>query len=1195
MALSGLALAGCNTPVPGADADVLGDAATRDTGAPDGNLPDSAAGDAGDRSPPLVIATSPADGAVHVPVDGSLSAAFSEAIAPESGTLTLEADGTLVALGAATWSNDATRLTVSPVLPLAPGATVTWTIAGFEDLSGNALAVATVITFGVEDVVAPTIVRTTPDEGAAVDVTSLTTIEIETSEPLRTDRGTAVLIGPGTPTLGAPMVNGTTLSFSVGGLAPGAAYELTLSGFTDVAGNALDLAALGSDGRLDFATSAIAAPPTVVASAPREGQLDVEVALLSQISLRFSEPMDTSVGALALVVDGGAPVPLTARWDGDRRVLASVAGLLGAVAPHRVILTGFADASGAPLDGTAYLGDGTLDFTTGVDSFPPFVAFMDPAEGATAAPADTDRVLVTFSEAMDPTQTSATLVGDGRSVTVSGTWSAGNTILTLDAPMLQGGRSYTIDFGAFHDAGGTSLDVAHPYLGDGVADFALATPRGERCGDSLTEDQAIVGPSGTVWTLAAGSVTASDGSARCDLDGHPADAVVRYRKTSATSVLHVTAVGATSAAIDLEIFQDACRPTAPTADAARLRCLPERTSWESWLEVPAGDYFLWVSQEAGATFAGATITVEEVDDVRAGESCAAPFDTSSDVAIYTPPATPGAAHRWTIPASYALGLDRGVEPDDDAAAISCLPSDASLGNDAVVHFEKTSPTSLVTVRVALPADGSVRGAVEIARGCDPRDAGYAAVGCTAFSGTAVTREETFSGPAGPFSAWLVEQHSLPLPGGGWTHSPAATIEVSEFEPQAGDSCATAIPLTVGANAVTATRPNRAYVPACLATGGVTWYRFTPTQGLALVRGDGATLGAVVERASGRVIRCGDDLSGALPVFGVPGEEVCIAVASTPTLHSLSIEEIPYTGNRGIETELPIVRDPSLGITPTFGASGPMVVRAGRLLRAGNPVMFAPTAGGLYNFLTPSGTLCRSQMVSRPEGVYCLTASSTATGSRVFRVFDASGELLPTPEVIDVLPTGFTYPMGQRLDGLAWDGATLVAATSATSVLVTADVSYYYAVPTDGSGPRLLGTNNFVNDVSGLAVDADYVYVAGRAGTSEGVFRLARAMLSDPDQLPVELVGGLDLAADGAGIAVNDTTAATALYFRTLNRPTADVLVIVEPRAATPRWIGPLWRAPGTRQDNSFGIDPATGSVWLLHTNATTLGTWVRLD
>src|SRR5690606_5134242 len=158
----------------------------------------------------------------------------------------------------------------------------------------------------------------------------------------------------------------------------------------------------------------------------------------------------------ALEVDG-TPVELTAAWDrGGRRAVLDVAGRLAAAAPHRVVMTGLADLAGNALDGVTYLVDGALDFTTGADLFVPFVAFTSPEEGATDASARLD-VVVVFSEAMDPSTTTAPLTGDGRTVTLEGTWSSGDTVLTLSAPLLQAGRSYQLDLTGFRDAGGTPV------------------------------------------------------------------------------------------------------------------------------------------------------------------------------------------------------------------------------------------------------------------------------------------------------------------------------------------------------------------------------------------------------------------------------------------------------------------------------------------------------------------------------------------------------------------------------------------------------------------------------------------------------------------------------------------------------------------------------------------------------------------
>lgn len=1211
LAVSGLVLAGCGGPGPdGPDGGGGGD---DDGGADDG------ARDGGDSVAPRVVATTPADGATLVPVDTALSIAFSEPMDVGAGTLTAETDDGPVALSAPTWNDDGTTLTIAPAEALAPGAEVTVTVdASFRDLAGNALEPELTFTFATEDATAPTIVRATPVEGATVS-TALDRIEIELSEPMAIALGRARLVGPGAPTLGAVSWLDRVASWSVTGLLAESSYELVLEGFTDVAGNALDASSLGTDGALDFTTGDDTIAPVVIGSAPNEGQLDVDVGLITRVELTFSEPMDTALGALSLEVDGTS-VPLTATWDRDgRRVLADVSGRLAIGAAHRVVLSGFADLAGNALDGTVRLGDGVLDFTTGADRFVPFVAWTVPADGDLAAPAATDRVSVVFSEAMDTSRTTATLRGDGRDVVLSGTWSAGDTVLTLDAPMLQGGRSYTIDLAGFTDAGGTPIDPTHPYLADGIASFGLAAPTGERCGDSLTQDQATVAAGVTTWTLAPDSVIYADGSSPCDPDGHSADAVVRYRKTTPASsasggrALHIRVQGATSADLDVDVLRDACRPTASTASAARLRCMPDRNVWETWLDVGAGDYFIWVAQEEGAPFLGATVTVEEVAAVREGESCDAPFTTTTGAAIYTAPATSGAPHRWEVPLAYASAPDRGVSPTG-AGAFEC--SDLPMGHDAVIRFEKSTDTSLVTVRVALPSAPSSEDrdtVVEVARGCDPVAPGYDALQCVHHTGPATTREWTIDGPAGPLSTWIAGQRTFPLPRGEWSEQSLATIEVTELEPGPGDTCATAIPLTAGTtNLVSATRPFRAHAPSCLPSGGVTWFRYTPTQGLGVLRANGATNGAVLDRASGAPLRCSaDDVTAGLPVFGVAGQEVCIALSSSATVTQITIEEIPYSGVRGIESAHDLV-------VPT-GVSSPgtqswMAVLGDRLFRSGpGRIQVVPTGGGAlaqqsYTGLTSDG----GGAVARPDGLYVLSSSNSATsGPRLFRVTDAAGAFLETPVALEVLPTGFSYP-DRAFDALAWDGTRFLAATgqatSANTNPTCCTPVYFYAIPADGSAPVEIGTNDIIDDVSAIAADATYLYVIGRISTGtivddvshydEALFRLRRDQLGDPAQAPVVLVNGYDFGNDNGAVYVDDTGDADVLYVQlsgnTSSGHGSNVLVVIDPDADAPRWVGPLWRAPSRTASPGLAYDGSIPALWLLEPS-TNPDRWIRLD
>ena len=690
--------------------------------------------------------------------------------------------------------------------------------------------------------------------------------------------------------------------------------------------------------------------------------------------------------------------------------------------------------------------------------------------------------------------------------------------------------------------------------------------------------------------------------------------LVRYRKTTAAArdggaALRISAVRAgtnDSTRLDVDILAGDCRTGEPLADASRLRCLVERPTWNQWLDVGPGDYFIWVARDGSSTFSGATITVEEVPAIREGESCEAPLTTGSPSAIYTAPSTPGAPHRWVLPAGFPQALDRGRTHGDPAGALSCLPEGSSIGPDAVVTYDKSTDTSLVTVRVTMPAVSSRYGAVEVTRGCDPAGADHAEVACLPYAASAIDREVTIDGPAGPISAWLVERRSAPLPAGVWnlSGSPQATIEITEFEPEPGDSCANAIPITPGTtNAVTATRPWRAGVPACLETGGVTWFRYTPTQGLGILRTNGVTTGAVVDRATDTMMRCyaGDDAGPAagIPVFGVPGEEVCVAISSSASVTQITIEEMPYSGVRGILNRLPMTE--GADVTGSFtGAEVWMRPHAGRLWLGGSGRAYhAPIAGGEFSLHLPTfepspgvtqALNCRYAAWALPDGLYCLREIGTATAQRLYRIADASGAPLAPAVPVETLPEGFEY-VNRRFDALTWDGTQFLTATAA-STTSSDHTAVFYAIPADGSAPTEIGRNDAIDDVMAMAVDADYVYLLGRSGTAEALYRLRRDQLTDAAQVPDVLYAGIDLINDGGSLFVDSGSAANYLYFRARG---GDVYLVVGPRDDMPRWVGRLFYGSDLNY-GGFGYDPSGPSLYAFEVAGNySDGNWYRFD
>ncbi|HEY8426747.1 MAG TPA: Ig-like domain-containing protein, partial [Sandaracinaceae bacterium] len=208
--------------------------------------------------------------------------------------------------------------------------------------------------------VAPRVIATVPGNGAS-EVDPTTSIRIVFSEPVVAGSGTIELEADGAAVaLDAPSASADGRELTVQPSAPLAGnttYQATIAGFRDLAGNAMASAHVVS-----FSTSDPFAP-TVVGATPAEGATDVSTGL-SSIEIQFSEPMNAALGVAEL--SGGPGTIGAPTWNGARATFP-VSGLAPNTA-YRVALVGFADPAGNALDGSAYLGDGALDFTGFVDA-----------------------------------------------------------------------------------------------------------------------------------------------------------------------------------------------------------------------------------------------------------------------------------------------------------------------------------------------------------------------------------------------------------------------------------------------------------------------------------------------------------------------------------------------------------------------------------------------------------------------------------------------------------------------------------------------------------------------------------------------------------------------------------------------------------------------------------------------------------
>jgi len=317
------------------------------------------------------------------------------------------------------------------------------------------------------DVTAPTVRNTTPADGST-EISRREPFVVRFSEPMNTDSGT-ISADPGGP---IPMARwrwndvGSTLTVEPNSpWAPGP-VTLTIDEFEDPAGNIM-----AEPVEVTFET-VDDVRPFLTAAMPDEGETGVS-ARLDAIVLTFSEAMDTTTGAINVL--GGAATVAEPEWSTDATTVTFPVTDLEYDREYDVGLNGFRDERGNAIDGEPVLEDGFLDFSTGSDTDAPSAVRSDPMEGQLDVNAAIQlEIEVVFDEAMATDTTTFTLDAGGSSVEVSGSWSGGAQVLSVDVDgVLEFDTSYSLDLTGLTDRLGNALDGS-PYLGDGRLDFTVS-------------------------------------------------------------------------------------------------------------------------------------------------------------------------------------------------------------------------------------------------------------------------------------------------------------------------------------------------------------------------------------------------------------------------------------------------------------------------------------------------------------------------------------------------------------------------------------------------------------------------------------------------------------------------------------------------------------------------------------------------
>jgi len=367
--------------------------------------------------PPAVLSTIPANGAANVPIGQVLSATFSEPMASatvSATTFTLSVTGGAAVNGTVTYASGVATFTPSAALATSTNYTATIT-TGVTSLGGTPLASNYVWTF-TTITPPPLVVSTIPvNTATGVPVNQVLSASFNEAMNCPAFPATAFTVtGPGaTPVPGTIACSGAVATFTpAADLATNTVFTATIgTGAQDLAGQSL-----ASNYVWSFRTAPAPTPPTVIATVPVNGAVDVPInqALSATFSVAMTpDTIDTTTFTLKETTSGTVVTgTVTYVPAGSTATFVPTNDLAPTTEYTATITTGAEDLAGIGL-ASNYV----WTFTTAAlpIAVPPTVISTIPADLATNVPFN-QIVSATFSEPMDPAtinSTTFTLTGPG--------------------------------------------------------------------------------------------------------------------------------------------------------------------------------------------------------------------------------------------------------------------------------------------------------------------------------------------------------------------------------------------------------------------------------------------------------------------------------------------------------------------------------------------------------------------------------------------------------------------------------------------------------------------------------------------------------------------------------------------------------------------------------------------------------------
>ena len=394
---------------------------------------------------PVISSQTPTSGATGVLIASNVSATLSESVIPSTISFVLKNGSTTVG-SAITYDVASRTVTLDPTANLAVGTTYSATLSGAQDVSGNTMSPVSWSFTTVAADIAPTVSAQTP-ASAATGVLLASNVTATLSESVIPSTISFVLKN-GSTTVGSAITydvaSHTVTLDPTANLAAGTTYTATLSGATDLAGNAV------TSTSWSFTTVAADTAPTVSAQSPGSGATGVPIA--STVTAVLSESVIPST--ISFVIKNGSTTIASAEsYDlASHTVTLDPSANLAAGTTYTVTLSGAQDLSGTAMAATSW------SFTTSAaDTTAPTVSVRTPASGATGVPVGSV-VTATFSETVQATTISFVLKNGSNTVSSTVTYDPTSNTVTLDpAANLAPSTTYTVTLSGAQDLSGNTM------------------------------------------------------------------------------------------------------------------------------------------------------------------------------------------------------------------------------------------------------------------------------------------------------------------------------------------------------------------------------------------------------------------------------------------------------------------------------------------------------------------------------------------------------------------------------------------------------------------------------------------------------------------------------------------------------------------------------------------------------------------